>query len=329
MVSLQEVVVLIAGTVNFAYDALVFILEVSTFIGSVIVNQIYSALENISQILRLAVVLLQVLYEDEVVFFEDLAEKSSYAIFFIGSGISEIGESLVNIYEAGVNGINVFTNEIFGVFSKISLFLKSSCYVLEAVALLIVDGFLLVGNSVWLAVTKLPIELFMCFIEILQQIQTLLKYVLELFQSFHNIVICMMQTTMDLILRIPYSSVIGGIIAVLSFLYACAHFTQILSFALQAVVAGCNFMSLMCYNLWTGHFLTRKSFISLSYKNDLNDRYIEEKLCIVCKEGLKEVMLLPCRHVCLCSDCRPYIVRNHKLCPLCRTYIQTTMKVYI
>jgi hypothetical protein len=56
------------------------------------------------------------------------------------------------------------------------------------------------------------------------------------------------------------------------------------------------------------------------------DREREEKTCVICMDGPKTTLLLPCRHLCLCSACalRPEI----KECPVCRTKITDSMAVF-
>ncbi|CAG9862596.1 unnamed protein product [Phyllotreta striolata] len=44
----------------------------------------------------------------------------------------------------------------------------------------------------------------------------------------------------------------------------------------------------------------------------------ENQLCVVCKTNPKEMILIPCGHVCLCEDCSADITEN---CPICRTEI--------
>ncbi|KAI8125948.1 hypothetical protein FF38_08884 [Lucilia cuprina] len=53
--------------------------------------------------------------------------------------------------------------------------------------------------------------------------------------------------------------------------------------------------------------------------------------CVICRDRQKCVLLLPCKHLCLCEECADYMFfsSQRQNCPLCRTFIDHSMSVYI
>lgn len=63
-------------------------------------------------------------------------------------------------------------------------------------------------------------------------------------------------------------------------------------------------------------------------------RYADETLrddqkCIVCWTNPKEVIILPCSHVCLCINCSTKINVDTKKCPFCRGTIGEIRPAFI
>ena len=53
----------------------------------------------------------------------------------------------------------------------------------------------------------------------------------------------------------------------------------------------------------------------------------ELKLCVVCQDRHKSVLLLPCRHLCVCAECADSRMLQQR-CPMCRTRIQRRISVF-
>jgi len=60
------------------------------------------------------------------------------------------------------------------------------------------------------------------------------------------------------------------------------------------------------------------------------EREREDKLCVICQDREKCIMILPCRHLCVCQDCqRPLLQQQPVTCPICRRAVRQTIKAYL
>ncbi len=60
----------------------------------------------------------------------------------------------------------------------------------------------------------------------------------------------------------------------------------------------------------------------------LQDQEIDEaKLCVVCQDAPKTIVLVPCGHICLCEVCERGLPRRH--CPICNIRYAQRCKVFM
>jgi len=55
----------------------------------------------------------------------------------------------------------------------------------------------------------------------------------------------------------------------------------------------------------------------------------EDKLCVVCQDNEKCIMILPCRHLCICEACQEPLRQIRNTCPICRKGVKQMIKAYL
>ena len=59
----------------------------------------------------------------------------------------------------------------------------------------------------------------------------------------------------------------------------------------------------------------------------IDESLMEDLACVVCFAEKKNVLMMPCRHICVCATCAASNL--FKLCPICREEVIETMHVFV
>lgn len=59
----------------------------------------------------------------------------------------------------------------------------------------------------------------------------------------------------------------------------------------------------------------------------------QDSMCCICKEAVKTVLLMPCRHLCVCVECCDELTRDARgsfrgKCPVCRVHIESSLRIF-
>ena len=67
-------------------------------------------------------------------------------------------------------------------------------------------------------------------------------------------------------------------------------------------------------------------------KNDVddddNDNEDDSKLCIVCLDGDRDHIIIPCGHICVCKTCKKLYETDNATCPMCRVKVEKVIKTF-
>jgi hypothetical protein len=69
-------------------------------------------------------------------------------------------------------------------------------------------------------------------------------------------------------------------------------------------------------------------FMRRKLQEDLNNN---PSLCVICWNDKKTIVLLPCRHLCVCVSCSKKLWNNtqNETCPICRNNVESLIEVFI
>ncbi len=54
----------------------------------------------------------------------------------------------------------------------------------------------------------------------------------------------------------------------------------------------------------------------------------DDRTCRICFSANRNVLMLPCKHLCCCAACALQLVNSTKKCPMCRATIESTLHVF-
>lgn len=61
--------------------------------------------------------------------------------------------------------------------------------------------------------------------------------------------------------------------------------------------------------------------------NNIQKIFMSDVKCSICYENINNVILLPCKHFCVCKDC--YLKMDEKRCPNCKDHISKIIEIFL
>lgn len=297
---------------------------------------------------RLLVSLFLLLLKGLKLFVSALSESFSFFSEDISHALQQVAGFLsliINEFQQLTSVIFYLTEEVLNCFVFIHTFFNDAIQNLlnlmtqGAVHLKIV--LVLLGSGVWFVVTFIPIFVYNfgvmlteCIYDMFQRTGAfILKKIINCKLSLRDFY--------DFVTDVPLESLIGLIVTV-SLLYI---FTQFYMTIFTCIYQQFSHLSFKLGRLFNHIRQIRIPSINFSHnrirrfpqvrrslssplpqnKNLSND----DRCCVICQERLKCILLLPCRHVCMCSECNVRFQMYDNSCPICRNHIDDTMRIFV
>jgi len=244
--------------------------------------------------------------------------------------VSDTGDFIIQVFLSCLSSFQRCMSQIhlliYAVFDCVCNLLINA--LLNAKALLI-----LIGDSTLFLVQLGPVLLFSVFCGISSVITWTCQLVLNYTCQSTNGILALLKSVHYELVDIPPSSMFGVLIALFISL-VFFYFLKSIVFYWQ------KFKTLILDKSWLHmpkfrrlNMLQRSEKVEQENYSNIHllrqlEQEREDKLCIVCHDHLKCVILLPCRHFCLCQTCVSIIRETDSSCPLCRRFVTDSMKVY-
>lgn len=334
MVAVVEVML---DAINALQSLTCFTLLLSWKIGEAIISTFWLFFHWTLALVRHTQGICRVLLEDFYIFLSDLSMQASDALSMLHVVLDGSSASLNAVFR-GVKFIfcsaYLFSNTIW------SIFTSSVAGILNAaIQSIILTKHLLIlfGSGVWFLITFVPLTIFSIINLSLYYLKGLLKKLTSYLWTKSTYLWKTLVDIYEFITDVPVEAVCG-IIAAVCILYLLFYFHLVLY--RFSVLKMRTFVELVRTNLLS--LTTRINFVTFTQINASNrnstesdgnvsndEDVIDDRYCVICQERYKCILILPCKHVCICSECNLLLRGYNRQCPMCRSNINKTMKVFV
>lgn len=321
---------LVAKVINVFATSIQTILQLASFTGKLIVAAGSCVSSLIISTTKSIILFFQIVYEDNLpVFTEEIPASANGIVDTFVNQLKHVQDGVVDIY-----------NEAFAKFCVLmtttNWLLRAVVKVLVEVMTLLKSSVILVGDTVWFLVTFVPIHLPPLLRAVFMYVGHIIGNVIV------DAYMALLKFT-NYLTEVPLQSFMGITCAII-IVRLIVHFRETIIVQMTmlywSLIRNVLYLYYMLINYFTNSEVgiitqmagtqgldSREGSFSSSPADDAASS--ADSLCVICQERQKCVLTLPCRHVCLCTDCCRRLYGYQRTCPICRTFIYHTVTVYL
>lgn len=216
----------------------------------------------------------------------------------------------------------------------------------------------LIGNSTWMLIMLIPNIILFLAKKLIQMLNDLLGIVVSIAVATVSGLMDTLNTTVDYFTAFPLHSVFGLFAIFLAIKYH-SKTLGLIRVGLRRVMILVMYVLRKVGNMFLAIFIVLRFIFGIftsalelrqrrhSNLNEtvdvnpsdnaddgicnsaLNKSNGNSNLCVICQDQPKSIVLLPCRHLCLCRNCTYHLQSYRTICPLCRERFCETIQVYV
>lgn len=211
--------------------------------------------------------------------------------------------------------------------------------------------FILIGNSTWMLIMFIPNLIILFVTSIFYAFNYLYQSILTITVSFGCYVQKFIEITINYITELPLRALLGFVIfgfivknrrTLFSiFNIIGRYFLSFILFGIEIFLYyadGLQNLFARFYNSLVNmlRIQNRRQHSSSSSSDESNEYHDEcernnvdiNDRCVICRDRRKTILLMPCRHLCLCRRCATNLSNYRTVCPLCRKTYSNSIQIY-
>lgn len=89
----------------------------------------------------------------------------------------------------------------------------------------------------------------------------------------------------------------------------------------------CTYFLVLKLRMYYVNYIRRKQEEKLDKMRDIQKLVIRGMDCLICYEKTRNIIIKPCKHLCLCRTC--FFQLHKKCCPICKGDIKDFVEIFI
>lgn len=341
---------IICGWIEAIVSVFVNILAAGYVLGRIIAHILSHIGDAAMELIRIVAAFAVTFYEDVWIFVLDIDYQYGHIIKMLNTGICNSVSDVSRIALAMSSSITWFSEQTKSETRKIFIGLLN---LFSSSAVGIRNWIVLIGNSVWMLLMCIPHLTLLILQNVIKFTLFIWKSIVDTIKLSANIASDSISITVTFFTSIPLQSVCGLISIYLIIRYR-RHVLKGLKFVHRTIAMGilyffCNivtgilavadFLAIISNslrnfipNIWRQSSIRgnppSSSISSSSSSSSSSIKFDQFNFCVICQDKMKTVVLLPCRHLCLCQECYKQLRRYKRECPMCRKPYEYSIQVY-